>query len=40
MGIDCPKCKRGILVFYDGAFEHEPVWVCNNCNIEVDEVEE
>jgi transposase-like protein len=31
MGIDCPKCSKGNLVFYDGAFEHEPIWVCNNC---------
>jgi hypothetical protein len=32
MAENCKKCKTGRLTFYDGAFEHNPRWVCDNCN--------
>ena len=32
MGETCKKCKKGKLVFYDGAFEHNPRFVCSNCD--------
>jgi hypothetical protein len=34
MAPTCPKCKKGRLSFFDGAFEHDPVWVCDKCNYE------
>jgi len=40
MGIDCPKCKEGKLVFYDGGFEHDPKYVCNVCGYETDDPNE
>jgi hypothetical protein len=27
----CKKCKNGKLTFFDGASEHEPREVCNEC---------
>ena len=38
MGINCKKCK-GKMVFYDGSLEHEPKWVCNNCGLELVELD-
>lgn len=35
----CPKCKNGRLTFYDGAFEHEPREVCDNCGAYFEEGE-
>lgn len=32
MSETCKKCKIGKLTFYDGAFEHNPREVCDNCN--------
>ncbi len=32
MSKNCPKCKEGRLTFYDGAFEHNPREVCDNCS--------
>lgn len=32
MSETCKKCKKGRLTFYDGALEHEPRYVCDNCN--------
>lgn len=32
MSQTCPKCEKGRLTFYDGAFEHNPRLVCDNCN--------
>lgn len=34
MGITCKKCNKGTMVFYDGGLEHEPKWICNNCEFE------
>jgi len=33
MGIDCPKCKKGDMIFYDIEGEHfvNPKYYCNNC---------
>ena len=37
MSETCPSCKKGRLTFFDGATEHEPVWVCSNCGKEFKE---
>lgn len=41
MGIDCPvKDCKGTMIFFDGGFIHEPIWVCNTCGYETTEPEE
>jgi len=37
MAETCPKCKIGRLTFFDGAFEHNPRFVCSNCNATFEE---
>ena len=36
----CNKCNNGKMVFYDGAFENEPLFKCNNCGYETEDLEE
>ena len=34
MSETCSKCKKGTLTFFDGATEHNPIWVCDSCGYE------
>lgn len=37
----CDNCKKVTkFAFYDGAFEHNPVYVCNECDTEQEEIDE
>lgn len=32
----CPECKdEQRFTFFDGACEHNPIYVCNNCDTEI-----
>jgi transposase-like protein len=32
--VDCERCDRK-MTFYDGAFKHEPKFVCGDCGREI-----